>query len=42
MHLSRLGILQNCNEVEMAVREWLRLEAPDFYSDGMYKLLIQH
>jgi len=42
MHLSRLGTLHKCNKVEMDVRERLRLEAPDFYSDGIYKLVIQH
>jgi hypothetical protein len=42
MRLSRLGTLQKCNKVEMDVRERLRLEVPDFYSDGIYNLVIQH
>ena len=42
MRLSRLGTLQKCNKVQVDVRERLRLEAPDFYSDGLYKLVIQN
>jgi hypothetical protein len=26
-------------EVQMAVREWLRVQEPDFYSDGVFKLV---
>jgi hypothetical protein len=26
-------------EVEMAVREWLRMQEPDFYPDGIFKLV---
>jgi len=40
--ISRLGTLQKCNKVEADVRERLRLEAPDFHSDGIYKLVVQH
>jgi hypothetical protein len=42
LHLSRLGKLHKCNKVQVDVRERFRLEAPDFYSDGLYKFVIQH
>jgi len=42
MRLPRLGTQQKCNNMEMDVREKLRFETPDFYSGGIYKLVIQH
>jgi hypothetical protein len=29
----------NNEEVEMAVGEWLRMQEPDFYRDGIFKLV---
>jgi hypothetical protein len=29
----------NDDEVEMAVRDWLGMQQPDFYRDGIFKLV---
>jgi hypothetical protein len=33
------GRLHEDEEVEMAVGDWLRMQEPDFYSDGIFKLV---
>jgi hypothetical protein len=37
-HLSHRGIIHNCEEVEIAVRERLRMQQPDLSRDGLLEL----
>jgi hypothetical protein len=37
--VSSLGTFKNNELVEVDIREWLRMQVPDFYRDGIFKLV---
>jgi len=39
MHMSHAGTFHNNEEIEMAVREWLQMQDPDYCHDRIFNLV---